>query len=102
DDPARQRFRAEALLRLDRFKEAIQALKQCVEGERGPGRRPDSRVYRAPAQAAVAIGDYLAAAQDYSRALDGDDQPSTAADHAGRGWCFVMQEVWPLALRDFE
>src|SRR4029077_20702678 len=51
---------------------------------------------------AVAIGAYVVAAQDYSRALDGDDQPGTAADHAGRGWSYVMQEVWPLALRDFE
>jgi len=102
DDPAPQRLRAEALLRLDRFAEAIHALDRYVDGERLAGRRPESRVYRARAQAAVAIGDYVVAAQDYSRALDGDDQPSTAADHAGRGWCYVMQEVWPLALRDFE
>ena len=82
--------------------QAIQALDRYVEGERRAGRRPESRVYRARAQAAVAIGDYIVAAQEYSRALDGDDRPSTAADHAGRGWCYVMQEVWPLALRDFE
>jgi tetratricopeptide (TPR) repeat protein len=102
DDPAPQRLRAEALLRLDRFAEAIHALDRYVEGERRAGRRPESRVYRARAQAAFAVGDYVVAAQDYSRALDGDDQLSTAADHAGRGWCYVMQEVWPLALRDFE
>jgi tetratricopeptide (TPR) repeat protein len=103
DDPAPQRLRAEALLRLDRFAEAIHALDRYVEGERLAGRRPESRVYRARAQAAVANGDYVVAAQDYSRALDGDeDALSTAADHAGRGWCYVMQEVWPLALRDFE
>ena len=102
DDPAPQRLRAEALLRLERFAEAIQALDRYVEGERRAGRRPESRVHRARAQAAVAIGDYVAAAQDYSRALDGDDQPSPAADHAGRGWCYVMKEIWPLALRDFE
>ena len=88
--------------RLDRFKEAIQALDRYVDGERRAGRRPESRVYRARAQAAFAIGNYALAAQDYSRVLDGDDQEGTAADHAGRGWCHVMQEVWPLALRDFE
>jgi tetratricopeptide (TPR) repeat protein len=87
---------------LDRFKEAIRALDRYVDGERLAGRRPESRVYRARAQAAVAIGDYVAAAQDYSRALDSDDQLNTAADHAGRGWCYVMQEAWLLALRDFE
>ncbi len=102
EDPAPQRLRAEALLRLDRFAEAIHALDRYVDGERLAGRRPEAWVYRARAQAAVAIGDYVVAAQDYSRALDGDDQPSAAADHAGRGWCYVMQEVWPLALRDFE
>jgi tetratricopeptide (TPR) repeat protein len=102
DDPAPQRLRAEALLRLDRFAEAIHALDRYAEGERRAGRRPESRVYRARAQAAVAVGDYVAAAQDFSRALDDDDPASTAADHAGRGWCYVMQEVWPLALRDFE
>jgi tetratricopeptide (TPR) repeat protein len=101
-DPAPQRLRAEALLRLERFAEAIHALDRYVNGERLAGRRPESRVYRARAGAAVAIGAYVAAAQDYSRALDGDDQPSAAADHASRGWCYVMQEVWPLALRDFE
>jgi tetratricopeptide (TPR) repeat protein len=102
DDSAAQRLRAEALLRLDRFAEAIHALDQYVEGERRAGRYVESRVYRARARAAVAIGDYVAAAQDYSRALDGDDPANTAADHAGRGWCYLMQEVWPLALRDFE
>jgi tetratricopeptide (TPR) repeat protein len=102
DDPAPQRLRAEALLRLDRFAEAIHALDRYVEGECRAARRPESRVYRARAQAAFAVGDYVVAAQDYSRALDGDDQLSTAADHAGRGSCYVMQEVWSLALRDFE
>jgi tetratricopeptide (TPR) repeat protein len=102
DDPASQRLRAEALLRLDRFAEAIYALNRYVDGERLAGRRPEGRVYRARAQAAFAVGDYVAAAQDYSRALDGDDQPCIAADHAGRGWCYVMQEIWPAALRDFE
>jgi tetratricopeptide (TPR) repeat protein len=102
DDPAPQRLRAEALLRLDRFKEAINALDRYMDGERLAGRRPESRVYRARAQAAFATGDYIAAAQNYSLALDGDDMPSTAADHAGRGWCYVMQEIWTPALRDFE
>jgi eukaryotic-like serine/threonine-protein kinase len=101
-DPAPQRLRAEALLRLDRFAEALQALDRYVEGQCLAGLRPEARVYRARAQAAVAIGDYALAAQDYSRALDGDDQSKTAVDHAGRGWCYVMQEAWPLALRDFE
>jgi len=73
-----------------------------VDGERKAGRRPEVRVYRARAQAAVAVGDYAAAAEDYGRALDGDDPAHAAADHAGRGWCYVMLETWPLALRDFE
>ncbi|HZY86588.1 MAG TPA: protein kinase [Gemmataceae bacterium] len=101
-DPAPQRARAEALLRLDRFKEAIQALNVYVDGERRAGRRPESRVYRARAQVAAAVGDYAAAAEDYSRALYGDDRLNAAADHAGRGWCYVMLKALPLALRDFE
>jgi tetratricopeptide (TPR) repeat protein len=102
DDPAPQRVRAEALLRLDRFREAIQALDRYVDGERLAGRRPEPRVYRARAQAEAAVGDYAAAGEDFSRALDGDGLPSTAADHAGRGWCYVMLGAFPLALRDFE
>ncbi len=102
DDPASQRVRAEALLCLDRFAEAVPALNRYVEGERRAGRRPEARVYRARAQAAAAVGDYAAAAEDYSRALDGGDEPSAAADHTGRGWCYIMLEAWPLALRDFE
>jgi tetratricopeptide (TPR) repeat protein len=102
DDPAAHRVRAEALLRLDRFAEAIQALNRYVDGERRAGGRPESRVYRARAQAAVAVGDHATAAEDYGRALDDDDGLNTAADHAGRGWCYVMLEALPLALRDFE
>jgi tetratricopeptide (TPR) repeat protein len=102
DDLAPQRVRAEALLRMDRFAEAIQALNRYVDGERRAGRRPEASVYRARAQAAEAVGDYAAAAEDYSRALDGDDGLSAAADHADRGWCYVIQEFLPLALRDFE
>jgi tetratricopeptide (TPR) repeat protein len=102
DEPATHRVRAEALLRLDRFAEAIRALNLYVDGERRAGRRPESRVYRARAQAAVAVGDHAAAAEDYGRALDDDDGLNTAADRAGRGWCYVMLEALPLALRDFE
>jgi tetratricopeptide (TPR) repeat protein len=101
-DPAPQRVRAEALLRLDRFAEATAALNRYVDGERHAGRRPESRIYRARAQAAAAVGDYAAAAEDYSRALDGEDSQSSTADHTARGWCYVMLEVLPLALRDFE
>ncbi len=46
DDPASQRIRAEALLRLDHFAEAVQALDRYVEGERRAGRRPEARVFR--------------------------------------------------------
>jgi tetratricopeptide (TPR) repeat protein len=102
DDPASHRVCAEALLRLDRFADAIQALNQYVDGERRAGRRPEARVYRARAQAAAAVGDHAAAAEDFGRALDSDDRQNTAADHAGRGWCYVMLNSLPLALRDFE
>jgi tetratricopeptide (TPR) repeat protein len=102
DDPASHRVRAEALLRLDRFADAIQALNRYVDGERRADRRPEWRIYRARAQAAAAVGDYAPAAEDFGRALQGDDRQDTAADHAGRGWCYVMLEVLPLALRDFE
>jgi tetratricopeptide (TPR) repeat protein len=102
DDPAAHRVRAEALLCLDRFADAIQALNRHVDGERRAGRRPEVRVYRARAEAAAAVGDYAAAAEDFGRALDGDDRQNTAADHAGRGWCYVMLKVLPLALLDFE
>ncbi|WP_227254459.1 serine/threonine-protein kinase [Frigoriglobus tundricola] len=59
---------AAALLRLDRYSDAIAALdRHVVDGERKAGRRPEARVYRARAQAAVAVGDYAAAAEDYGR-----------------------------------
>ena len=73
-----------------------------MEGERKAGRRPRREFIGRRAQAAAAIGDYADAAEDYSRALDGGDEPSAAADHTGRGWCYIVLEAWPLALRDFE
>jgi tetratricopeptide (TPR) repeat protein len=102
DDPASHRVRAEALLRLDRFADAIAALNRYVDEERRAGRRPESRVYRARAQAAATVGDHAAAAEDFGLALDGDDRQHPAADHASRGWCYIMLNALPLARRDFE
>jgi len=100
DDPAAHRLRAEALLRLDRYAEAIHALDRYVQEERRAGLPPDAAVYRARAQAHAAVGEAAEAAEDYTRFLE--LAPEDAAGYASRGWSYVVLESPTLALRDFE
>ncbi len=100
DDPAAHRLRAEALLRLDRYADAVQDLDRYVQEERRAGRPPDAAVYRARAQAHAAVGEAAEAAEDYTRFLE--LAPEDAAGYASRGWTYVVLESPTLALRDFE
>ncbi len=100
DDSAGHRECAEALLRLDRYGEAVHSLDRHVQAERRAGRQPDAAVYRARAQAHAALGESAEAAEDYTRLLE--LAPVDALVYASRGWSYVVLESPVLALRDFE
>jgi len=100
------RLRAEALLKLERYEEAIRSFDRYLE--RGPVVGP---VLQGRALAAATLGNFAAAADDYTRALalptDGEALRSTrnvdsAALRAARGWCYLASDASKLALRDFE
>jgi len=97
--PAAQRLRAEALLHLDRFAEAVQALTQCLTTE-AVKRQPLAAVYLARGRAQSALGKFAEAVDDYTRALE--LQPENAVAQANRGWAYVVLDAYQLALRDFE
>ena len=100
DDSAAYRLYAEALLRLNRYAEAVHALDQYILAERRAGRSPKAAVYRARAQAHAVVGEVAEAAEDYTRLLE--LAPEDAAAHTARGWSYVVLESPTLALRDFE
>jgi tetratricopeptide (TPR) repeat protein/tRNA A-37 threonylcarbamoyl transferase component Bud32 len=99
DNPTLERLRADALLRLDRYGEAVQALDLALAHDRAQ-RRATAALYRARGLAQGKLGHYAAAAEDFTRHLE--LEPDNAADHARRGWTYVVLEAPTLALRDFE
>ncbi len=100
DQPEAHRLRAEALLRLDRYTEAVAALGRCLDAERKAGQAPDAAVYLARARAAAAAGDPASAAEDYTCSLG--LRPDDATALAARGWAYAALDAPALALRDFE
>jgi len=88
------RLRAEALLELGQFAEAVRSLDICVRY--GP---QDAEVYRARASIRARTGDYPGAQVDYTRAIE---IRADAATYAARGWTYVLSEAPALALRDFQ
>jgi tetratricopeptide (TPR) repeat protein len=94
-DSAAHRLRAEALLHLGRYQEAVRALDQYEKT--GP---PAAEVYRVRGHARAKLGDQAGAVEDYSRALAlGPD----SATFASRGWVYLLAHGAPgLALADFD
>jgi eukaryotic-like serine/threonine-protein kinase len=88
------RLRADALLELKRWPEALQALDDCLSY--GP---PDAAVFRARAVLRTRLGQYAGAQTDYTRALEIEPD---AATYAARGWCYLVADAPRLALPDFE
>jgi serine/threonine protein kinase/tetratricopeptide (TPR) repeat protein len=97
-DPAALRVKAEALLDLERYQEAVRVLDEYLK----PGRTTvrDAAVYRARARARAAVGDHAGTAEDCTRALA--QEPNDATLLLRRGWAYLALEATPLALRDFE
>ena len=90
------RWRAEAMLKTGQAEDAIGAFNQYLR----QGGAPDANVYRARAQAKVALDRWADAVDDYSKAIAGkpDDTPS----YIGRGWAHVQAKALPSARADFE
>lgn len=89
-----QRLRAEALFRLGRFEEVIEAFNRYLE--RG---KPLESVYRGLGLARAELGQYPGAIEDFTKALE---LHPTSAVQAYRGWTHLVVDAPKLALRDFE
>ncbi|HVS35448.1 MAG TPA: protein kinase [Gemmataceae bacterium] len=100
DQAEAHRLRAEALLHLDRYAEAVAALGRCLDAEQKAGRAIDPAVCLARARAAAAAGDSRTAAEDYTRYLA--LRPDDGAALAARGWAYTALDAPTLALPDFE
>lgn len=89
------RLKAEALLVLQRDREAVAALDQYL----AKGGLATAEVYRSRGLAHARLRQFQAALADYTQVLA--RQPDSAT-HASRGWILLANEVLPLALQDFE
>src|SRR5262249_52809580 len=89
------RIRGQALMRLERYREAVTAF----AGYRNCAGRPDTAIGREQGLAHLRLGEYLAAVDDYSVVLatqpDGDL-------YLQRGWAYFFADAWKFALRDFQ
>jgi len=90
------RWKAEALLAMPhREKEAAAALEQFLL----KGGRPTAEVWCLRGLIRGRLRQFPEALGDYTQALALKDSSGT---HAARGWLFLVAEVLPLALQDFE
>jgi eukaryotic-like serine/threonine-protein kinase len=89
-----QRLRAETLFRLGRFDEVIKAFDRYLETG-----KPQESVYRGRGLAWAELGQYAAAIEDFTKALE---LHPTSAVQAYRGWTHLVVDAPKLALRDFE
>ncbi len=94
DDPAGQRLRAEALFRLGRFHDVVEAFDGYLENG-----KPLESVYRGRGLARSELGQYPGAIDDFTKALE---LHPTSAVQAYRGWTYLVTDAPKLALRDFE
>lgn len=93
-------FRAEALLELNRFDDAVAALDRSMK--LAPA---TAGTHRARGLARAKLGKYAEAIEDYSRALELDrlqDKPADTLTLAYRGWAYLVFEAPKLAQRDFD
>jgi eukaryotic-like serine/threonine-protein kinase len=94
DHPQGQRLRAEALFRLDRFAEVVEAFNHYLETG-----TPLELVYRGRGLARAELGQYAGAIEDFTKALE---LHPTSAVQAHRGWTYLVVDAPKLAMRDFE
>jgi tetratricopeptide (TPR) repeat protein len=85
----------QALLKLGRDAEAADAFQRYLKS--GGLRVAD--VYRGRGQARMRLGQYLAAVEDYTRALE---HAPDAEAYLHRGWAYFFVDAWGLSLADFE
>jgi serine/threonine protein kinase/tetratricopeptide (TPR) repeat protein len=94
DHAAGQRLRAEALFRLGRFQDVIEAFDRYLK--KG---KPLESVYRGRGLARAELGQFPGAIEDFTKALE---LHPTSAVQAFRGWTHLVVDAPKLALRDFE
>jgi serine/threonine protein kinase/tetratricopeptide (TPR) repeat protein len=101
---AAHRVRAEVLLALKQYDEAVRSFDRFLELEdaKEPEARkqPLVRALVALALASARLGRGADAVDDYTRALA--LKPNDATTRARRGWAYLMNDAPKLALRDFE
>lgn len=95
DEADYYRWQAEALLALNREREAATALDHYL----AKGGRPTPEVYRSRGMIRARLRQFPAALADYTQALA--LQPDSPT-HAARAWLFLANDVPSLALKDFE
>jgi serine/threonine protein kinase/tetratricopeptide (TPR) repeat protein len=95
---ALHRARAEALLHLERTREAIQDLDRCLT-EDHHARATQVSLYEARARAQARLGNHAAATEDFSRLLE--LEPARQANRVERGWSYLAVDAAALAERDF-
>jgi tetratricopeptide (TPR) repeat protein len=94
------RVRAEALLDVKDYREALESYNAYLNREWRPG-EPLEDAYRGHAQVRAQLADYRGAIDDYTRALD--RRPARDPDVlVHRGWARYLADAWRLALADFE
>jgi tetratricopeptide (TPR) repeat protein len=94
DHALAQRLRAEALFRLGRFQEVIEACDRYLQSG-----KPLESIYRGRGLARTELGQYPGAIDDFTKALE---LHPTSAVQAFRGWTYLVVDAPKLALRDFE
>jgi serine/threonine protein kinase/tetratricopeptide (TPR) repeat protein len=94
DHATGQRLRAEALFRLGRFQDVIDAFDHYLATG-----KPLESVYRGRGLARAELGQFPGAIEDFTKALE---LHPTSAVQAFRGWTHLVVDAPKLALRDFE
>jgi serine/threonine protein kinase/Tfp pilus assembly protein PilF len=92
--------RAETLLKLEKYKEALVSLDDYLKGP-NPHVSPNllADVYRARGLTGVELGQYADAIADFTLALNLKDDSRT---HGYRGWAYLVSKAPHLAWPDFE
>jgi serine/threonine protein kinase/Tfp pilus assembly protein PilF len=93
-------LRAEALLEINRFEEAVAGFEQSMK--LAPA---TASAHRARGLARAKLGKYAEAVEDYTRALEIDRLQGKPADPqtlAYRGWAYLVYDAPKLAQRDFD